>query len=163
KQLVKLMENNRDDRFRTVAEDFIAKLRREGRADATIEKIEWLLAFAMPALGGLPVRTIKAIEILAVLRGVEARGRHESARRLRSTIGAVVRYAIATARAETDPTAGLQGALTTPVVKSRAAVIQPKAVGALLRAIDGYEGQKATQAALKLMALLFPRPGELRA
>jgi len=113
-------------------------------------------------LGSLPVSTIKPIEVLAVLRKVEAKGRYETARRLRSTIGAVIRYAIATARAETDPTVGLQGALTTPVVKSRAAVIEPKAVGALLRAIDGFEGQQSTHAALKLMALLFPRPGELR-
>lgn len=162
KQLAKLMEKNRDDRFKTVAEDYMAKLRREGRAEATIVKNDWLLAFAYPALGSLPVSTIKPVEILAVLRKVEARGRHETARRLRSTIGAVIRYAVATARAQTDPTASLQGALTTPVVKSRPAVIEPKAVGALLRAIDGYDGQPTTHAALKLMALLFPRPGELR-
>jgi integrase len=74
----------------------------------------------------------------------------------------VFRYAIATARAENDPTFALRGALTTPKVKPRAAVTDPKAVGALLRSIWGYDGQPATNAALQLMAYLFPRPGELR-
>lgn len=98
-----------------------------------------------------------------VLREVEKRGRHESARRLRSTIGSIFRYAIATVRADTDPTVALQGALIKPTVTPRAAVTDPKAFGALLRAIDAFDGQPTTHAALKLMALLFPRPGELRA
>jgi integrase len=163
KRLTKLLEATGDDRFRAVAAEYVAKLRRENRSEATIDKVEWLLSFADPALGGLAVRAIKPIEILAVLRQVEARGKHETARRLRSTIGAVIRYAVATARADADPTAALQGALTTPVVTSRPAITKPQAVGALLRAIDGYDGQLTTQVALKLMALLFPRPGELRA
>jgi integrase len=74
----------------------------------------------------------------------------------------VFRYGIATARAEIDPTSALRGALIAPTVKSRAALTDPQAVGGLLRAIDGFEGQPVTKAALKLMALLFPRPGELR-
>jgi integrase len=100
--------------------------------------------------------------VLAALQKVERRGRHETARRLRSTIGSVFRYAVATARADNDPTFALRGALTTPVVKPRAAVTDPRAFGALLRAIDGFDGQPTTHAALKLMTLLFPRPGELR-
>ncbi len=100
--------------------------------------------------------------MLAVLRKVEVRGRHETARQLRSTIGSVFRYAIATARADNDPTFALRGALTTPKVKPRAAVTDPKAVGALVRSVWGYDGQPATKAALQLMAYLFPRPGELR-
>lgn len=91
------------------------------------------------------------------------RGRLETARRLRSTIGGVFRYAIATARAETDPTTALRGALTTPTVTPRAAVTDGVALGALLRAIETYDGQPTTRTALQLMALLFPRPGELRA
>ena len=150
------------DTFEIVAKEYVAKLRRENRSEATLAKIEWLLDFARPVLGSLAVREIRPIEVLAVLRTVEARGRYDTARRLRSTIGAVCRYAVATARAEADPTAALQGALTTPTVKPRAAITNPKAFGALLRAIDGFTGQPTTQAALTLMALLFPRPGELR-
>jgi integrase len=151
------------DSFEVVAKEYIEKLRREGRAKVTLEKVEWVLSFALPVLGPMTVRSIRPIEVLAVLRNVEGRGRYETARRLRSTIGAVCRYAVATARADVDPTAPLQGALTVPKVKSRAAITDPKAFGALLRSIDSYTGQKTTRAALQLMALLFPRPGELRA
>ena len=162
RQLALIVNAAGGDTFEIVAKEYVAKLRRQNRSEATLAKIEWLLDFARPVLGPLTVREIKPIEVLAVLRTVEARGRYDTARRLRSTIGAVCRYAVATARAETDPTAALQGALTTPTVTPRAAITNPKAFGALLRAIDGFTGQPTTRASLKLMALLFPRPGELR-
>lgn len=148
--------------FRVIGEEYVAKLKREGRAESTISKIEWLLSFAYPVIGSRDMKEITPADVLVVLRGVERRGRHETARRLRSTIGCVFRYGVATARAENDPTFALRGALTTPIVKPRAAVTDPRAFGALLRAIDGFDGQPTTRAALKLMALLFPRPGELR-
>lgn len=163
KKQAKAIQSEVGDTFRVIAEEYVSKLRREGRADTTIIKIEWLLSFSYPTLGSRSIKEIGAPDILRVLRDVETRGRHESARRLRSTIGSVFRYAVATARAEGDPTFALKGALIKPSVKSRAAVTDPKALGALLRAIDSFDGQPSTHAALKLMALLFPRPGELRA
>lgn len=162
RQVEKLENQFPDDSFETVANEYLEKLRRERRAQATLEKTEWLLDFAKPVLGPKRVGDIRPVEVLAVLRAVERRGRYETARRLRSTIGAVCRYAIATARAETDPTSGLQGALTTPTVTPRAAITDAKAFGGLLRAIDDFDGQPMTRIALQLMALLFPRPGELR-
>lgn len=149
--------------FDAVADEYLDKLRREHRAPATMTKVEWMLSFARPALGGRPIAEISAAEVLAALRKVEARGRLETARRLRSTIGSVFRYAVATARAENDPTLALRGALVAPSVRPRAAVTAPAAFGALLRAIESFEGQPATRAALRLMPLLYPRPGELRA
>jgi integrase len=148
--------------FAAVADELLAKMAREGRAETTLKKTKWLFDFARPLIGNRPIGEISAAEVLAVLRKVEVRGRLETARRLRSTIGTVFRYAIATARADNDPTFALRGALTTPKVKPRAAVTDPKAVGALLRSVWGYEGQPVTKAALQLMAYLFPRPGELR-
>lgn len=151
------------DTFRTIAEEYLARLEKEGRADATITKTKWLLEFAYPTLGALSVTGIGSPAILEVLRRVEARGHYETARRLRSTIGTVFRYAIATARAQNDPTAALRDALIRPQVTPRAAITDPPAFGALLRAIDAFDGHPGTLAALQLMALLFPRPGELRA
>ncbi|RTL92685.1 DUF4102 domain-containing protein [Ancylobacter aquaticus] len=148
--------------FNMVADEYLAKMTRERRADATMEKTRWLLDLARVDIGERPIADIKPIEVLAVLRKVELRGRYETARRLRSTMGTVFRYAIATVRAEHDPTYALRGALTTPTVKPRAAITDAKAFGGLLRAIDGFDGQPVTLAALRLMALLFPRPGELR-
>jgi integrase len=113
-------------------------------------------------LGLRPITEISSLDVLAVLRRVEARGRLETAGRLRAIIGEVSRYAIATGRADTDPTSALRGALTAPKTKHRAAIIEPVAFGALLRSIEGYEGTPEVRAALNLMALTFCRPGELR-
>lgn len=148
--------------FSVVAAELLDKKKREGRAEQTLTKTAWLHTLAEPHIGSRPIADISGPEVLQALRAVEARGKHETARRLRSVIGEVFRYAIATGRASTDPTFALRGALTAPVVTHRAAITTPKAFGGLLRAIDGFEGQPTTKAALQLMALLFPRPGELR-
>jgi len=148
--------------FRAIAEEYVAKLRREGRSAATITKIDWLLTFANAEFGDEPIRQIAAPSILKVLQSLEARERYESARRLRSTLGSVFRYAIATARAEADPSYALRGALTQVKATPRAAITDPEKFGALLRAVDSFDGQPGTRIALRLLALLFPRPGELR-
>ncbi|MCX7312465.1 MAG: tyrosine-type recombinase/integrase [Alphaproteobacteria bacterium] len=148
--------------FKLVAGELLDKMRREGRAAATLAKTQWLLEFAYAAIGARPIAKITALEILDFLRKIEARQKYETARRLRSTCGMVFRYAIATGRAQRDPTLDLRGALTAPKVKHRAAIIDPIEIGALLRAIEGFEGQATTRAALRLAPLLFVRPGELR-
>ena len=148
--------------FRAIAEQWLAKRGREGRARVTLEKYKWLLELAYPALGNCPIAEIDPPQLLNVLRGVEGRGRYETAIRLRSTCGQVFRYAIAIGYAKRDPSADLRGALTTPIVNHRAAVTQPKVIGAMLRAIDGYDGYAVTLAALRLAPLVFVRPGELR-
>ena len=89
------------------------------------------------------------------LRAVERRGKLESARRLRATIGQVFRFAIATARAANDPTIALRGALLPPKVKHRAAILDPFALGGFLRAVDGFDGQPETKAALTAPAAGF--------
>ena len=148
--------------FRAVADEYVAKLRREARAEATLTKTEWLLAFATAEFGDEPIRSVGAPAVLRVLQKLEVRELYESARRLRSTIGSVFRYAIATARAEVDPTYALKGALTQFKATPRAAITDEVRFGALLRAIDAFDGQPGTRIALQLLALLFPRPGELR-
>ncbi len=163
KALGKLAKTNNDaNTFEVLAAELIDKKRREGKAQRTLEKLRWLFDVAKPSLGHRPIGEITAVEVLAALKKVEARGRLETAKRMRAVIGEVFRYAIATARASNDPTFALRGALTAPKVKHRAAITDPKELGALLRAIDAFNGQPATNAALKLMAILFPRPGELR-
>jgi integrase len=159
----RLRENKQAATFKAIADEYVAKLKREGRVMATIAKTEWLLGFAYSAFGDTPVLAVDAPTILDVLRSVEVRGRYESARRLRSTIGSVFRYAIATARADMDPTYALRGALTQVKATPRAAITDPTSFGALLRAVDAFDGHPGTRFALQLMALLFPRPGELRA
>lgn len=148
--------------FKDVAEEWVAKCEREERAAITLDKIRWLLGMAYPMIGSLPISDISPQEVLAVLRKVEATGRYESARRMRSVLSRVFRYGIATARTDRDVAADLRGALITPKVKHLAAITTPKEVGALMRAIQGYTGHGITAIALRLSPHLFVRPGELR-
>jgi integrase len=148
--------------FRAVAEEWYLKAEKEGLAPATLNKIRWLLDFAYPSFGNRPIAEILPHELLAVLRKFEAKGRHESAKRLRSTCGQVFRYAIATARANRDISADLRGALASVKVTHRAAITKPVEAGSLLRVIEGYEGHPITLAALRLLPHVFVRPGELR-
>lgn len=115
-----------------------------------------------PWIGARPIREIKAPELLAALRRVESRGALETAHRIRTIAGQVFRYAVATGRAERDPSADLRGALPQPTEKHQAAIIDPKEFGGLLRAIDAYKGGLIVRIALQLAALWFVRPGELR-
>jgi integrase len=151
------------DTFETVADEWLKKTEAEGRSENTLEKLRWLLGFAKPLIGNRPIGEITAPELLTVLRTVEVRGRYETARRLRSTCGSVIRYAIATGRAQRDVTADLKGALITPKTTHYAAIVEPDRVGELLRAIDGYEGQPTVALALRIAPHVFVRPGELRA
>lgn len=148
--------------FRIVAEEWIAKCEREGRAEITLHKQRWLLNFAYPKLGERPINRISGHEVYEVLRKVEAKGHYETARRLRGICGQVFRYAVATGRGERDVCVDLRGALITPKVKHLAAITEPEEVGVLMRAIDGFDGYRVTQVALKLAPHLFVRPGELR-
>jgi integrase len=147
--------------FALVAEEYIQKMEREGRAPATIKKARWFLEL----LGGIAKRPIASItphELLDVLKRVERRGHHETAVRLRAFAGRVFRYGFATLRTEKNPADILRGALTVPQVKHHAAIIEPKKVGELLRAIEDYQGRPETLHALRIAPHVFLRPGELR-
>ena len=151
-----------ENTFGSIANEFLDKCSKEGKAEVTLNKKRWLLDLAKANLFHRPIAEISAAEILVPLRSIESKGNYESARRLRAEIGQVFRYAIATARAENDPTFGLRGALITPVVQHRAAFTEKEGFAGLLKAVWEYDGAPETRAGLKLMAYLYPRPGELR-
>ena len=115
-----------------------------------------------PWLGSRSIEQIDPPELLKVVRRIESRGALETAHRAIRNCGQVFRYAVATGRAERDPTTDLSGAL--PPARSRhyPTITDPEAIGDLLRAIDGYQGSPITWAALRLAPLVFVRPGELR-
>ena len=119
--------------------------------------------YLFPHIGALPLSTIKAPALLAALRKVEKKGILSTAQDLQAMTGQVFRYGIQTGRCESNPGADLKGALQTHTAKHFAAILDPVEAGAMLRAIDAYTGQPATVAALKLSALFFQRPGNIRA
>ncbi len=115
-------------------------------AETTMARMERDL---FPWIGKRPINEIKAPELLAVLRRVESRGALETAHRIRSIAGQVLRYAVATGRCERDCSGDLKGALPQPAEKHHAAITEPKEVAPLLRAIDGYEGGFVVKCALQ--------------
>ena len=149
--------------FETVAREFHA-LKTPGWSEGHASKwIRMNELYLFPGLGALPLVSIKAPTLLAALRKVEKKGILSTASDLQSMAGQVFRYGIQTGRCEVNPAADLKGALTPHVAKHFAAILDPIEVGDLLRAIDGYTGRTATVAALKLSALFFQRPGNIRA
>lgn len=149
--------------FGAISREYLDKCAADGLAEVTLAKSEWLLAQIEPRLGRMPVKEITVPVLLAVLQEVEASGRLETARRLRSFAGRVIKHAILTGRADQNPAPMLQRVLKTPKVRHHPAIIDPEALGALLRAIEAYEGFPSTNAALRLSPHLFQRPGEIRA
>ncbi len=151
-----------DNTFATVAAEFINKRTKEGWAENTLAKAEYLLGNLSPAIGRMPVAEIMPADLIPVLKRVEGKGNLETARRMLQFASQVFRYAVATTRLTSDPTRDLKGALIAPKPKHHGAIIDPVKVGELLRAIDGYDGNYVTLYALKLSPHVFVRPGELR-
>lgn len=148
--------------FEAVAREWHAKFAPSwvpSHSDRTLRRLE---ADLFPWLGNRPIAELKAPELLAALRRIESRGAVETAHRAKQICGLVFRFAVATGRAERDPTGDLKGALAKPKQRHHASITDPKRVGALLRAIDAYEGSFTTKCALRLAPLVFVRPGELR-
>jgi integrase len=152
----------RSETFEAVGNEWMEQQRTKLTPKTWENKMERLRAFVFPYLGQRPIATIKALDVLAMLRRIEERGRYETAHRVRSTCGNVFRYAVVTGRAERDPTPDLRGALAAVVRRNRPAIVEPLRIGELMRAIYGYRGDAATEFALKLLPLTFVRPGELR-
>ncbi len=151
-----------ENSFEAIAEEFLEKREKEGLAATTLSKSRWFLDQLRPSIGRLPVADITPREVLLALRKVENAGKRETANRMRSFASRVFRYAVATARADSDPAHALRGALAAPVVKHFAAITDAPRLGELLRAIEGYSGEPATMTALKLTPHVFQRPGEVR-
>lgn len=148
--------------FETVAREWFAKHSpawAPGHGDKIIRRLELNI---FPWLGAKPIADIKPLELLGRVQRIEQRGANETAHRALQNCGRAFRYAVATGRAERDISRDLLGALAPVVERHHASIVEPKAVGALLRAIDGYEGSLVVRCALQLAPLVFVRPGELR-
>ena len=148
--------------FEVIAREWFAKHQPnwvEQHASRIIRRFE---RDVFPMIGGKPITEVNAPTLLAVVRKIEARGALETAHRALGDCGQVFRYAVATGRAERDPSGDLRGAL--PPVKGEhfSAITEPKRVAQLLREIDGYTGTFTVKCALRLAPMVFVRPGELR-
>ena len=150
------------DSFEAVAREWLAKESGAWTPAHTKKVRQRLENDVFPILGSRPVDDLKAPEILAAVKRIVNRGAVETAHRALWCIGQVMRFAVATGRASSDPTPSLRGALPTAKPDHFAAIVEPVALGELLRAMDAFKGAPATKAALLLAPRLFVRPKELR-
>ena len=150
--------------FEAVGREWLTLQESELNPRTVIKARAILERWAFPWIGNRKLSDISPRELLEnVLRRVEGLGKRETAHRLKQRCGQIFRYGIITGRADRDPTADLHRVLKTPKVRNHPAITDPVKVGALLRNIDGFDGQFVTKCALKLAPLVFVRPGELRA
>ncbi|MGC1808505.1 MAG: integrase arm-type DNA-binding domain-containing protein [Candidatus Binataceae bacterium] len=155
-------ERGEGDTFEAVAREWFGKFSPawvKGHADIVIHRLE---RDVFPWLGERMTGEIAPAELLAVLRRIESRGALETAHRVKQICGQVFRYGVATGRAQRDPSGDLRGALPPPKEKHHAAFTNPAEIAGLMRSIAGYQGTFAVRCALRLAALTFVRPGELR-
>lgn len=149
-----------EDCFETITREW---LRGRPWAPGYQKKVEaWFENDVFPAIGVRRAVELRASDFLTIARRMEERKAFESAHRVMQNCGQVMRYAVATDRAERNPVADLRGALVPAPEKNHAAVVDPVQLGGLLRALHAYAGTPVVRAALQLMPLVFVRPGELR-
>ena len=133
------------------------------RSEATGARIERRLQIdVFPEIGRLPIAGIKPPTMRAMMDKVAARGVADTAQRVANACELVFRYAVSRGLTEKDATVGLRDTLPKTKKKHHAAITEPLALGALLRAIHDYDGSPCTVVALKLSPMLLVRPGELR-
>jgi integrase len=150
------------DTFAAVAQEWLETKQASLTRGTWLRDRDQLVKMVGPYIGSRPIADIEAPELLAILKRLEKRGVHDTAHRVRAVCGRVLRYAIATGRAKRDISADLKGALAPKNSQRYAAITDPAKVGALLRAIEEFDGQRTTYAALRLAPYVFVRPGELR-
>lgn len=158
----KSAEASKNNTFEAIAKEWIEK-QKEVWAPQYYKKImQRLSANIFPHIGNRQISDISPPQLLEVLRKIENRGASYQANRVRETCSLIYRYAIATGRAERDAAADLRGAFKAHVSTPRPAITSPHEVGALMRAIYGYDGHFVTKCGLQILALTFLRPGEVR-
>ena len=150
--------------FEVIAREWYAKTA-PALAESTKKKLlRFFEVDVFPVIGNRPIAELAAPDLLMVLRRIEGRGALDIARRMHNACGRVFRYAVGHGLATRDPSRDieLKDILPPAKVLHHAAITAPKAVGELMRAIEGFTGAFTTRCALRLAPLVFVRPGELR-
>jgi integrase len=161
-QSKRVSKENTANSFEAIAREWFAKFSPQwapSHADKIIRRLE---NDAFPWIGSKPIADITPPQLLAVIRRTETRGALDTAHRVKQNCGQVFRYAVATGRAERDPSQDLKDAIPSTRKNHFASITDPEQVGELLRAIQGFRGTFVVQCALRLAPMFFVRPGELR-
>ena len=153
---------NSANHFESVAREWFGN-QKPGWTERYYRTTLWRLEmYVLPRIGHRPIAEITALEVLDMLRELEAKGILDTTRKMKQITGRVFMYAVATGRAERNPVPDLQGALKTPVVKHRSYLTETE-LPEYLRKLEAYDGSVQTKLALQLLLLTFVRTTELRA
>lgn len=148
--------------FKKLGEEWLDKTATNRKA-VTQERVAQLLKMDIyPFIGKIPISQLGPRDVLRPLKRIECRGAIDTAHRANQYCGQIFRYAVASGAAKRDVTVDLKGALKNIPKNHYAAITEPDEAAYLLRAIDCYKGFQTTVAALKLLPMVFVRPGELR-
>ena len=158
----KAAEIREQETFETVAREWHKQFESKWAPKTAKAVLKMLANNVFREIGNKPISVVDAPMLLNMLRRIEARGANYTAHRVRGLCGQIFRYAVATGRTNRDPSGDLKGALTPIKTTHRAATTDPKEVAPLLRMLDDYQGSMTVRCALRLLPLLFVRPGELR-
>lgn len=150
--------------FGAVADEYLSILRDRDPPIAAATLIRWerILTKTTEVIRSKPIREVTSADVLDLMKRLGDTGRRETAHRVRSSISTVFRHAIATLRAENDPTYVLRGAVQPPKVKHMSAITEEREFGVLLTSIEEARGWWSVRLYLQFLALTFVRPGEAR-
>jgi len=150
--------------FEPVARDWLEHVGGQWVEKTRLTHKGWLEADVFPYLGGMPIDDIEASDVLMILRRVDAAGHAYKVRKLHSIFSRIFSYAVSNGKAKRNPARDIvtRDLFKPEQRKNRPAFTTAKDAGRLMRMIEGYEGSIYTRDALRLLALLFARPGELR-
>lgn len=151
---------NPKNSLRLVAEEWYGEFEKTWKPEHAKDIWARLDKNVFVCLGSRPIGDIKPLELLQVIKKVSARGALEQAHRVIQICSNVYRYVVANGKADGDITRDLRGVIPAPQKRNFPTIIDPAKVGALMRAIDGYEGSFVVAAALRLSPRVFVRPGE---
>lgn len=128
----------------------------------TQQKLQVYQDYLLKTLGNKAVSDINVPDLMLVLKPIEKQGQFAKLEKIRSMINQTLAYAVATGRSQTNPAIHLKGAFKTGSVRHNPAILDEGRLGALVRAIDNYQGRFSTRQALMFLLLVFARPGEVR-
>lgn len=148
--------------FQSVAESWLEERKEKWRPRHYKTNRARLEKDFFPSIGDTPIESLKPIDILTILKRIEARGARDVAHKCFGICSMIFRYAVASCILESDPCRDLKGALAPSLKGKFAAVTEHKDVGPLMRAITDYEHSEFVRCALLLSAYTFCRPGEIR-
>lgn len=161
---VKKSAGSYDNSFESIAKEWLKKNSIEWSSQTHRVNKGRLENHAFPYIGKVPIADITPKEILALLQRIDAKGTHETARRVSSLCSRVFRYSVFVGKSENDPASIVANALP-PISKTRKhrpALTDPKEVGRLLRGIEDYSGHYIVKHALRVGLYTFTRSIELR-